>query len=112
MILDESAACLSNARNVRCALDPRISVGWTRIWMEMFGPVIWLSTVMLALSLRRLDLSTPLLLLLPPPPPDDRSAWEDDEIDRLEKDVKESYGVMPDFASLAPEVAAEVNLLV
>ncbi|CAM9937337.1 unnamed protein product, partial [Laminaria digitata] len=31
----------------------------------------------------------------------------DDEIDRLEKDVKESYGVMPDFASLAPEVAAE-----
>ena len=38
----------------------------------------------------------------------DRSGWEDDEIDRLEKDVKESYGVMPDFASLAPEVVAEV----
>lgn len=29
----------------------------------------------------------------------------------MEKDVKESYGVMPDFASLAPEVAAEVNLV-
>ncbi|CAM9498900.1 unnamed protein product, partial [Pylaiella littoralis] len=31
----------------------------------------------------------------------------DDEIDKLEKDVKESYGVIPDIPSLAPEVSAE-----
>ncbi|CAM9104583.1 unnamed protein product [Ectocarpus fasciculatus] len=32
---------------------------------------------------------------------------EDDEIDKLEKDVKESYGAMPDIPSLAPEMFAE-----
>ncbi|CAM9600990.1 unnamed protein product [Ectocarpus sp. 12 AP-2014] len=31
----------------------------------------------------------------------------DDEIDKLEKDVKESYGAMPDIPSLAPEMFAE-----
>lgn len=36
--------------------------------------------------------------------------WADEEIDKLEKDVKETYGVIPDFNLLAPEVAAEVNL--
>lgn len=36
---------------------------------------------------------------------------EDDEIDKLEKDVKESYGAMPDIPSLAPEMFAEVYTL-
>lgn len=36
--------------------------------------------------------------------------WADEEIDKLEKDVKETYGVIPDFNLLAPEVAAEVSL--
>lgn len=34
----------------------------------------------------------------------------DDEISKLEEDVKESYGALPDYASLAPpEVVPEVT---
>lgn len=37
---------------------------------------------------------------------------KDAEIDMLEKDVKESYGAIPDIPSLSPEMFAEVTLAV
>lgn len=37
---------------------------------------------------------------------------KDYEIDKLEQDVKEIYGAIPDLSSLAPEIFAEVTLAV
>lgn len=48
----------------------------------------------------------------PPNFDEPETRYKDDEIDKLEKDVKESYGVIPDIPSLAPEVSAEVTIAV
>ena len=90
------------------ALDPWLGTNRDGNVRLRYPAVLWWR---LRGAYRDLTFCTLLLLLSSPPPPplDGRSAWKDDEIDRLEKDVKESYGVMPDFASLAPEVAAEVK---